>query len=169
MTRAGALQTFNSFGAFATHLLTAQALVVAELRTGLTEVTEAIRDTAKGELGTYQAGIGPFAAWQELADSTKEDRVRQGYTENDPLLRSGELRESVAAEVAGLTGYVGSEKDEAVWMELGTDKAPPRAFLGPAVYHNEKYIVERLGGAVVAGILGPGVQVPTLMTQRRIT
>jgi phage gpG-like protein len=163
------LRTFSSMSAFADHLLERQALVTLELRRCLGDVAEAIQETAKGELGHYQAAIGPFDAWQELADSTKEDRVQQGYTENDPLLRSGEMRESIKNRVSGLEAVIGSAKDEAVWMELGTTKAPPRPFLGPAIFHNEELIKEVLGAALVTGILGHGVRMPTAMTSRRIS
>ena len=40
---------------------------------------------AKSEIGEYQdSTISPFPAWAELADSTKDNRVRLGFTENDP-------------------------------------------------------------------------------------
>lgn len=161
-------RAFTSMNAFAAHLLVRQALVVAELRTGLKFVTTAIKDTAQAELGHYQSQVGPFEAWKELADATKEDRVSQGFTENDPLLRSGALKESINDEVVALDGYVGSDNDEAVWMELGTDKAPPRSYLGPAVIHNEDLIKEVLGAALVTGILGSGVKSITTMTSKLI-
>lgn len=162
------LRTFNSFAQFANHLTVREQIVVNEMREALHVVTKAIQETAKEELGHYQDAIGPFEAWQELADSTKEERLAQGYTENDPLLRSGELRDSIEREVVRLDGYVGSEKYEAVYMELGTDKAPPRAFLGPAVYHNEETIRGELGSALVRGILDPTLSPSTLATQRVI-
>jgi len=154
--------------AFASHLLIRQALVVAELRTGLKFVTHAIKETAKAELGHYQPAVEHFEAWKELADATKENRVKKGFTENDPLLASGSMRESIDDEVVGLDGYVGSDQDKAVWMELGTDKAPPRSFLGPAVIHNEDLIKEVLGAALVTGLLGAGTTSSTVMTSKRI-
>lgn len=162
------LRTFTSFAQFAQHLTVREQIIANELRESLHVVTKAIQKTARDELGHYQDAIGPFVEWEELADSTKQDRVSQGFTENDPLLRSGELRDSIQREVVGLDGYVGSEKDEAVYMELGTTKAPPRAFLGPAVYHQEGLIRSELGGALVRGLLDPTLAPSTQVTERVI-
>jgi len=41
--------------------------------------------------GTYQEG------WPQLADSTQEQRVKQGFSPNDPLFRSGALQGAVHA------------------------------------------------------------------------
>lgn len=167
-----AIREFSSMGAFAAHLLTRQAVVALELRAGLLEVAHAVRDTAKDELGEYQNSIGPFPAWQELADRTKAHHVKEiaagnGAPDaggNTPLLLTGGLRDSIEAEVGGLEAVVGATIDEGVWMELGTTTAPPRPFLGPAIYHREKLIKRVLGAALVAGILGRGVISKTEMT-----
>ena len=59
-----------------------------------------VEEEAKAEIGTYQDQAGPFIAWPELADSTKEDRTRQGFTENDPGLRSGAMRDSIGTAIS---------------------------------------------------------------------
>jgi HK97 gp10 family phage protein len=159
---------FTSIGGFVAHMLARDAALVFAMRTGLQTVADAVRDTAKSELGHYQPAVGHFGAWPELADSTKKDRVAQGFTENDPLLRSGDLRESIKNEVSATHAVIGSTSDVAVYQELGTEKMPPRPFLGPAVLHNEEKIKRILGGAIVAGLLGEGVSVPTAMTSKII-
>lgn len=150
------MREFGSLAAFASHLITLQASVALEAHRGLKEVAEAITKTAKGEIGSYQQAIGPFPAWAQLAESTVADRVAHGYTPDDPLLRDGKMRGSVSNEVVSLEAVVGSDSDIAVYQELGTDKIPPRPFLGPAVIHNHKVIRRILGAALARGVLGGG-------------
>lgn len=159
------LRTFSSMVEFADHLLERQAAVVTALRTGLEICAESIEKTAKEEIGNYQDAIGPFEAWPDLADSTKADRVAKGYSEDEPLLREGDLRDSIRHEVGALDAFIGSDSDIAVYQELGTDKIPPRPFLGTALFHNEGLIREVMGGSLVAGILGEDVKSLTHMTE----
>lgn len=121
------------------------------LEVGLKAVAEEIEHTAKEEIGTYQPSVGPFNAWDELAESTKADRVRQGYSEDDPLLRTGELRDSISHRVMGLAAVVGSTDDKAVWQEYGTEKIPPRPFIGPAYVKSFHKLTEMVGFAVLKG------------------
>jgi hypothetical protein len=120
----------------------------------LERVAVAVEDTAKSELGVYQPAVGPFGEWAELADATKEDRVARGFTENEPLLRTGELRDSIGHRVDGLEAEIGSTNEIMVYQELGTTRIPPRPVLGPAAERNHDVITAELGGAVVAGLLG---------------
>ncbi|WP_045736805.1 HK97-gp10 family putative phage morphogenesis protein [Xanthomonas sp. MUS 060] len=150
------MKQFGSLAAFATQLTVLEAGVVFQLEKGLDAVAAKIEKTAKEEIGEYQEAIGPFPAWEELADSTKEDRIYKGYTENDPLLRSGELRDSISHETKGLEAAIGSDSDIAVYQEMGTETIPPRPFLGPAVEYNHESIRKIVGGALVVGLLGGG-------------
>ncbi|MDU3302770.1 MAG: hypothetical protein E7E83_15250 [Enterobacter ludwigii] len=121
------------------------------LEAGLEVVAKTIEEEAKEEIGVYQPAVGPFDAWDPLAESTKADRVRQGYSEDDPLLRSGELRDSISHRVMGLAAVVGSTDDKAVWQEFGTDRIPPRPFIGPAYVKSFRKITEMVGFAVMKG------------------
>ena len=138
----------------------AEKLVLAEIaihhaaNAALERVARKVESTAKDEIGTYQPEVGPFPAWPELADSTKDQRVRLGYSENAPLLRSGELRDSIGHEVADFEAVIGSDSDIMVYQEMGTHRIPPRPVLGPAAERNHDTILRELGGAVVAGLLG---------------
>jgi hypothetical protein len=118
-----------------------------------------VEKEVKAEIGTYQTAVGDFPAWAELADSTKEDRVRQGYTENDPLLRDGTLRDSVTHEVDadGSKGIVSSDSDIAVYQELGTSRIPPRPFFGGAAFRKAEHVQAILGTAMVGALAGPEV------------
>lgn len=138
----------------ALNLVTAEARMLVSLEHGLEKVAAKIDQAAKDKIGEYQAANGMHDAWPELADSTKADRLRQGYTENDPLLRSGELRDSISHETKGLEAAIGSTSDIAVYQELGTDKIPPRPFLGSAAYEHMDDVKKIIGGAVITGIGG---------------
>ncbi len=142
---------------FIGHLAGFDARLKSTMHTGFERVGQIVEAEAKHELGTYQGAAGPFAAWAELADSTKDDRVRKGYTENDPGLRSGDMRESInhAADHDGAT--IGSDDDKMVYFELGTDKQPPRSALGTAVIHKQVEIEHAVGGGVVSALVGHDV------------
>jgi HK97 gp10 family phage protein len=150
------MKEFTSLGQFARHLATLEVAVALELRAGLDQVATAVKEKAKDEIGEYQKAIGPFPAWAPLAESTVADRVAKGYSPDEPLLRTGEMRDSIDKSVSGMEATIGSTSQIAVYQELGTDKIPPRPFLGPAVLHNEKLIKRILGRAFVTGLLGRG-------------
>ncbi len=111
----------------------------------LTAMAKHIEHEAKIKFGHYQAAIGPFDKWQELADATKQDRIRKGYTENDPLYRTGDLMASVYYKVEGNKAYIGSDSDIMVYQELGThmdgnEHIPPRPVLGPAAWGAARHL-----------------------------
>jgi hypothetical protein len=128
------MKEFASFGDFARHLETLAAGMPAVELFVLQRIGIAIKQRAKEKIGDYQEEAGPFAAWAPLAQSTKEDRIRKGYSEDDPLLRSGELRDSIEYVVMLPEVVIGSPLDIAVWQEMGTEKMPPRSFLGSAAF-----------------------------------
>lgn len=138
----------------ALHLVTAEAKLLVSLEHGLEKVAATIDQAAKDKIGEYQAANGMHDAWPELADSTKAERSRLGFTENDPLLRTGELRDSISHETKGLEAAIGSTSDIAVYQEMGTDKIPPRPFLGAAAYEHIEDVKKIVGGAVITGIVG---------------
>jgi hypothetical protein len=100
----------------------------------------------------------PHAEWPPLAASTLA--AKDGV--NTPLLESGKLRSSIEWNADREHGYVGSNEDRAVWMELGTSRgAPPRSFLalsaqqeGPAV---AKMVSKVVGSAIGAALSGSRV------------
>ena len=156
------MMEFGSLADLAMHLTqeTVGGLVAA--KDGVKAAVELLDKAAKAEIGTYQEASGPFGAWPELADSTKEDRLRKGFTENDPLLRSGDLRESIHHEAEDWEGTVGSDSDVMVWQEFGTSKMPPRPVLGIALYDNLDKIQDMIGHAAVSGFVGASPIHPSL-------
>ena len=159
------MKAFSDLGVFAVFLVAraAEAQLAAEHALG--KAAALIRDDAAERLGTYQAAVGPFFGWQELADSTKADRLRQGYTANDPLLRSGDLRENITSAALGreavagvVNGAAGKDRRDlgliATYMELGTRSAPPRQFLGPAGFVKGEAAAQMIGKAVSDSLAG---------------
>jgi HK97 gp10 family phage protein len=141
--------TFDSMAVFALHLAESAVAVRIAEHHALTKAAKLIEKTAKAEIGAYQPAVGPFDAWAPLADSTVADRTSKGFTPDDPLLRSGELRDSIGYEVSGNEAAIGSTSDVMVYQELGTSKIPPRPVLGPAAYSNKEAVQAILGKAVV--------------------
>lgn len=136
---------------FAREMSHASARIATELEVGFRIIVKEIEETAKEEIGVYQPAVGPFEAWAPLAASTKADRVRQGYTEDDPLLRSGELRDSIESELVGLAAIVGTKSQIGLWQEVGTDRIPPRPFIGPAYLQKIDPLMEMIGVAISQG------------------
>ena len=112
------LESAAKFTAFSENIKLAKQATLAE-------IAIMVRDEAKAALGTYKY------RWQHLADSTQEDRLRKRFPEDEPGLRTGEMRESIEAKVvvADELAYVGSSDDKLVWFELGTKSEPPRSLL----------------------------------------
>jgi len=134
--------------AFARQMAISSRTFHLEMEVRFKMVVKEIEQTAKEELGVYQPAVGPFNAWAVLADSTQADRVRAGYTANDPLLRSGDLRESIESEVMGLAAIVGTKSEIGYWQEMGTTKMPPRPFIGPAYVRKIDNLMEAIGRAI---------------------
>lgn len=161
---------FASLGAFSNHVTqTMTPAVNSHLGRGLAAAAELIQNTARAKLGHYQPSVQHFDAWKELADFTKQDRVAKGFTENDPLLRTGELRDSIENEVHGFEAVIGSASDVAVYQELGTDKIPPRPFLGPALVQSEHALRAIWHDVLLRGFLGSAAGSSTQMTGKRLT
>ena len=140
----------------------ASALFVAmehELTTAthkaLDHAAKLVEAEAKREIGDYQPDKGPFAAWAELADSTQKDRAAKGFPENEPLLRTGALRDTIEHTVKSHhEAEVGSDSLIAVYQELGTNHIPPRSFLGGAAFTKSHEVKALLGHSVIATIMG---------------
>jgi hypothetical protein len=121
-----------------------------------------IQRDARAKLGHYQGESGPFNAWSELADSTKADRVYKGFPENEPLLRTGQLREEIEVHVDRAEAVVASMDPIALWQEQGTDDGhiPPRPFLGPAAFESKQKLSVIGANTLIAWLSGRGWHSP---------
>ena len=124
-----------------------EALVV-----GLDVVGWTLEKEAKESISHYQKGIGPFPAWAPLAESTILEKEKLGYAPPDnPLLRTGELRESITHSIESNVLIFGSKDPLMVYHEFGTSKIPMRPVIGPTVYRNKEFIKKTLGVAIIEG------------------
>lgn len=132
------MKEFNSLRDFARHLRRVAARTPAAVERMTDRIAASIEKEAKGELGAYQSEEYPFDAWAPLTDGTKKDRVRKGYTPDDPGLRSGEMRDSIGHLTDRNEAVVGSRSDLLVWFEQGTIHQPPRSVLGIAAVRSKE-------------------------------
>ncbi len=116
-----------------------------------------VKKEAKSELGTYQGSAGPFAGWQSLADATIAARINAGYPGDEPLLITGDLRDSIEHTVimSGWNGaaWVGSDNPIAAYQEVGTKKIPPRSFLGGALFRKSEEVKNLIGGSIYGALM----------------
>jgi HK97 gp10 family phage protein len=89
-----------------------------------------------------------------LTDAPVADRVSKGFTPDDPLLRTGELQDSIVHEVGDWQATIGSLDPVMEFHEFGTSKMPPRPVLGPALIHNAKEVQKLIGNAAISVFVG---------------
>ncbi len=115
------------------------------------EAAKMLARSAKDSIGTYDFG------WPELTPSTQADRVRQGFSPDEPLLRTGALKDSISWNADGREAYVGTNNEHAAYSEFGTVHEPPRSYLGGAIQHEAgaiRAMAARITAAAIAGALG---------------
>jgi hypothetical protein len=104
-----------------------------------------------------KAAIGKnHEMWPPLAASTIADKQRHGFKTPAPLLRTGELRDSIEYTVHGLEGAVGSDDPVAVYQELGTSRIPARSFLVSSAISSEHQIANMAAAATIGALSGYG-------------
>ena len=131
---------------FAAHLGRAAVLVHETEHEALEHIGKVVEAEAHAIPGVYQDG------WQSLAEATKKDREAHGYPADEPLLRSGQLRDSYGHKVVGDAVYIGSDRPEALWMETGTKNMPPRSVLVTATI-KKKAEIEEAGAKAIGKAL----------------
>lgn len=135
-------------------VIQAQVLAIpAAVRGGVAAGAELIAQDARDRIGEYQDAVGDLPAWAPLSDATQADRVAKGFTADDPLLRSGKLRESIEVREVDEGAEIGvfdpAMTTIAAAMELGYWNArtqtvvPPRSYLrGAATVKGEAAAAE---------------------------
>lgn len=116
-----------------------------------------VEQSAKAKIGEYQDAVGPFPQWAPLAEATRADKQRKGFADpghDNPLLRTGEMRDSISHHATALGFVVGSTSDIAAYQEFGTRTIPPRPFLGPAIFQAEPEIAAIVGNGVSTHLRG---------------
>lgn len=147
------MKEFSLLG-FAAHLAASVVEMDHETNKAVKHAAELLEKEAKAVIGEYQAQAGPFAAWADLAESTKEDRTSKGYPADEPLLRDGALRASIEHTAKGHEAVVGSNSDIAVYQEMGTSRIPARSFLGGTAFRKSHEIAHIMGHGAVKALVG---------------
>ncbi len=129
-----------SLNEFANMLMDAAKVSEAEGE-GIARACKLVARKARGMIGVEQ----PF--WPALAQSTIEDKARQGYKVPAPLLREGDLKRSIKIDAPyrngeEVYGFVYSNSPIARYQELGTVSIPPRPFLSTAAMACEMQVHE---------------------------
>jgi hypothetical protein len=158
-----------SFGDYARHLERSLVIVKPELEVGLARVGEHTKVMAANYVGHE------LPEWAPLSEATVEGfrhpygfwiegKRELGFTGHesatDPLLRTGEMRESLDVSVEGLTQVVGSPDKVMLYQELGTHNAltgdiPPRPTISLAALRSLPYAGD-VFGMLAMGLLAPG-------------
>jgi phage gpG-like protein len=152
LTLLGAVELFSTLGLEMEH----------HNHEALEKGAELVQKQAKDYIGTYDVhttwtfknGSTGAYSWPPLAESTKKDRVNKGFSEDEPLLRTGELRDSINITVGHNEASIGSNNDKAVWHELGTSRVPPRPFLEPALKEKTPKVLDLIGRQIVGKLSG---------------
>lgn len=143
-----------SLEAFAA-VLTGLILGVDEAnRHSLEKSAKIVEKEAKDAIGTYKFG------WPQLAPSTQKQREHEGFAPNEPLLRTGELRDSIEHKADHKEAHIGSDLDIAIYQELGTSKIPPRSFLQESLRRKTQEVLDVIGRGVVGALEGNMVAGP---------
>ncbi len=146
---------FRSLSDVANHIeasITLQKLVV---HAAFALALEGVAAKARAKIGHYQQASGSFPAWAELAERTRQDRVTKGFPEDEPLLRTGDLRDSIKSETDGNRGIVGSTSKIALYQEIGTaggahgGPIPPRSFLASTGAETAPEVVAAVSAALI--------------------
>lgn len=115
------------------------------------KVGKIVQEEAKHMIGRYQTGLAPLKDWPKLSPDTLADKEAQGYSPPDnPLLRTGEMRDSIEFEASGFEAIIGSKDIVALFQELGTVNIPPRSFLGGALVRKADEIAGIIWGGSLA-------------------
>lgn len=147
-------KVLDSFGGLAEMLVADNLRMVVNLETAMGFAAKVVQKDAQDRIGEYQKETGPFPEWKPLADSTEAEKARLGYPLNSPLLRSGDMCDSIETEHNALEAIIGSKDPVARYQEFGTDRIPPRPFLGPAAYDSRDKVHRIIGKTAAASIGG---------------
>lgn len=163
------MKEFQSCAEFARFLQFAAAETPEAQTHGMAAASEIMQKEAKAEIGTYAQAAGPFPSSQPLSEATLYGFVHptagwipgklESYPE-DPLLRTGGMRDSIEAAHDHNSAVVGSNDEVALWQELGTASAlypiPPRSFLGRSLFVTQEACVSAIMRRILTPLVGVG-------------
>ncbi len=143
---------FSSIPQFLDFLRTRPGAVEAAQKRGLEAAGRMFQTTARDMIGEE------IPDWADLAASTVEEKQRLGFTDRisptDPLYRTGELRASIRSVVDGSRVTLGTDDPVGEWQEFGTQRMPPRPFIGPAVHNDYRDAAELIANYELGAAMG---------------
>lgn len=149
------MREFRDIPAFLQFLGALPAEVTEAEHAAVQRGAEMIEAEAKAEIGTYQGAIGDYPEWAPLAARTVKEKTELGYAPPDnPLLREGDMRDSIEHTAQGHEAAIGSNDQIAVYQELGTSRIPARSFLGRAAARTGEAVAEAIGSRTVWALRG---------------
>lgn len=166
------MKTFDSMEKFAKHLEKVVKSYSRYETKAANFVGLELAKEARDKIGHLQHGnlteTHAFFDWEPLADSTKADKERRGYVVNsdyNPLLRTGELRDSIKHDFNPITHKLrlGSDDEIMMYQELGTKYIPPRSTLGLTLSQAFPLVSYTFGSMLAAWLEG------RTFTPRRLT
>jgi len=134
----------------------------AAVHRGVQDGADRIKVETQAQIGHYLDGPESGLPTAPLADSTIDDRIRQGFTPDDPGLRTGDMRDSYGTRVSEpalrVHASIGSDDIKAVVFEMGrleqTNYQPPRPELSVAAHRNEDRVAEGVAKVIVRVLEG---------------
>lgn len=143
---------FPDLKSFVRHLATLPATLHSAQQHGAVEAGKALAHHAQALIGTEREG------WAALAESTVKQKQAKGQTgrvsATDPLLATGELRDSVSSRVDGHTVTLGSTDPVAPFQEFGTSRIPPRPFIGATMHQHGHEAAHTIAEHVTKALAG---------------
>ncbi|MGI4951191.1 MAG: hypothetical protein ACRYGM_05250 [Janthinobacterium lividum] len=136
------MRSFPNIASFVRHLATVPAAVHEAQRHGEEEQGAVLVQTAHDMIGME------MPKWAALAESTVAEKRREGFTGRvsgtDPLYRTGELRLSISYRIEGSSLLLGATDPIAAYQEFGTDRIPPRPFIGATMFSRGHEAADRI-------------------------
>lgn len=152
---------FRSLRSFAFYLANQAVRQHKEnIKNVLTLVGRATAKQARSMVGTLQPGIGPYPAWERLANATVERKTRYGLGKGGdpetPLYATGRFARAIRFKVDANRGcvHVGTNVEYIMYTELGTAHMPPRPVFSPAALRTVPKFIPTLAESVAASLIG---------------
>jgi hypothetical protein len=153
----------DSLGALAEILEARSADAIVATRRALKEGAELVKAEARDEIGHYQSARGDTPAWAPLSPATQEDRAAKGFTPDDPLERTGQLRDSIEVRPVDDDAMLVGVFDPAMVpiaaaMEYGHHNVRANKFVGPrsfirgAAFEKAEEVGALIGDAFIASM-----------------
>lgn len=123
----------------------APGIIAGGLSLTTRSTAEQVKQIAEAKFGIYQQAVGPYPAWQQLAESTLKKKTYYGAEGDEPLIGAAPnkiwpvaLKDTIEVTGSGLRATVGSADPLMAIHEFGvateSRTIPPRPVLFPAAY-----------------------------------